>query len=121
MKLKKELARRIVADFHGAEAATRAAEDWARQFQRDETPEQIEQVAVKYTDVAAPAKAGAVKLDKLLSQAGLAGSVSDGLRKIKAKSVRVDGEVKLEPILHINLPTELTIRVGRLLKKVVIS
>ena len=30
MALKKELARRIVADFHSAEAATKAGEDWAK-------------------------------------------------------------------------------------------
>src|SRR6266702_4846044 len=35
MALKKELARSMVADFHSAEAATKAAEDWAKQFQKD--------------------------------------------------------------------------------------
>ncbi len=119
MKLKKELAQRIVADFHGAEAASRAADDWARQFQRDEVPEEIEQIAVKFADVAAPA--GNVKLDKLLARSGLADSVSDAARKIRAKAVRVEGEVKTDPILRVTLPAELTIRVGRLLKRVAIS
>src|SRR5450432_4451004 len=32
MTLKKELARSIVADFHSAEAAAKAGEDWAKQF-----------------------------------------------------------------------------------------
>ncbi len=35
MALKKELARSIVADFHSAEAAAKAAEDWAKQFQKN--------------------------------------------------------------------------------------
>ena len=35
MTLKKELARTIVADFHSADAATQAADDWAKQFQKD--------------------------------------------------------------------------------------
>src|SRR6202789_3034699 len=43
MQAKKELARRIVEDFHGAEAAGVAAEDWAklreRELQRDKLPE----------------------------------------------------------------------------------
>src|SRR3982074_119835 len=39
MEAKKELARRIVGDFHSAEAAGKAGEDWAKQFQREETPE----------------------------------------------------------------------------------
>src|SRR5216684_559720 len=42
MEAKKGLARRIVTDFHSAEAATKAAEDWAKQFQKDEVPEQLE-------------------------------------------------------------------------------
>jgi len=36
MALKKELARGIVADFHSAEAAAKAGEDWARDFQQGE-------------------------------------------------------------------------------------
>ena len=42
MQAKKDLARRIVADFHSADAATKAAEDWAKQFQKDEVPEDAE-------------------------------------------------------------------------------
>jgi tyrosyl-tRNA synthetase len=47
MQAKKELARRIVADFHTAEVAAKAAEDWAKQFQKDEVPEEIEKVEVR--------------------------------------------------------------------------
>ncbi|MGA9735725.1 MAG: tyrosine--tRNA ligase, partial [Candidatus Sulfotelmatobacter sp.] len=36
MQAKKELARRIVADFHSAEAAAKAGEDWGRDFQQGE-------------------------------------------------------------------------------------
>ena len=120
MQYKKELAQRIVGDFHGADAAKQAAEDWARQFQKDEVPENIETVHVAFIDIAAPHN-GNIRLDKLLAKAGLAESVSDGARKIKAKSVRVDGEVKSEPVLEVKLPAELTVRVGRLMKKVAIS
>src|SRR5215472_1188846 len=52
MALKKGLARRIVADFHGAEAGAKAGEDWARQFQKDEVPDQLEEVSVPFTEVA---------------------------------------------------------------------
>jgi tyrosyl-tRNA synthetase len=47
MQAKKELARRIVADFHTSEAATKAGEDWAKQFQKDEVPEEAERVTVR--------------------------------------------------------------------------
>src|SRR5580692_7610708 len=46
MQAKKELARRIVEDFHGAEAAGKAGEDWGKQFQRDEVPEDVEQIEI---------------------------------------------------------------------------
>ena len=122
MKLKKDLARKIVSDFHSAQAAQQAEEDWAKQFQRDEVPEDVERVEVNYADVAAGGNhADAVKLDKLLARTGLASSVSDGLRKIKQNAVRVDNEVRAEQILKVKVPAEITVRVGRLLKKISIQ
>ena len=121
MEVKKALAARIVTDFHGAAAARQAAEDWARQFQKDETPERLEQVTVRFQDVAA--KSGseqAVRLDKVLARAGLAESATDAMRKIKARAVKIDGELKCEPVLPVRLPAEFVARVGRLMKKVVI-
>src|SRR6184192_4381894 len=67
MQAKKDLARRIVADFHSADAATRAAEDWARDFQRDEVPASVEEAAIPAAAVLAEAGASngsrAVRLD----------------------------------------------------------
>src|SRR5438874_2192767 len=51
MDAKKDLARRIVADFHSSEAAAKAAGDWAKQFQKDEVPTSVEQVPVKFGDI----------------------------------------------------------------------
>ncbi|MGA8273687.1 MAG: tyrosine--tRNA ligase [Candidatus Sulfotelmatobacter sp.] len=51
MQAKKELARRIVADFHGAEAARKAGEDWARDFQEGE--EVAEKVRVRVESIEA--------------------------------------------------------------------
>jgi tyrosyl-tRNA synthetase len=122
MQLKKELAQRIVADFHSADAATEAARNWAKQFQKDETPEDIETVAVSYAEVAVKAAGGqAIRLDKLLARCGLAESASDGLRKVKQHAVRIDGEVKHEPILPIQVPVEFTLRVGRMMRNIAIS
>jgi len=44
MKLKQDLAHRIVADFHGRGTAARAAENWSKQFQRGEVPQDVERV-----------------------------------------------------------------------------
>ena len=37
---------------------------------------------------------GLMRLDKLLARVGLADSVSDAVRKLKQKAVKVNGEVK---------------------------
>jgi tyrosyl-tRNA synthetase len=122
MKIKQGLATKIIADFHGEAAARKAQEDWSKQFQQGGVPEDVETVAVKYDEVAAKAGDGkAVKLDKLLARCGLADSATDGQRKLKQNAVRVNGDVRTEPVLPVKLPAELTLRVGRLLKRVTIS
>jgi len=119
MQYKKELARRIVADAHGEAAANKATENWSTQFQKREAPNEIETVNVNYADVAAGNDA--IKLDRLLARCGLADSVSDGLRKVKQKSVRIDGEVVAQPILQLKVPAEFTLRVGRSIRRVSIA
>jgi tyrosyl-tRNA synthetase len=122
MQLKKDLAERIVSDFHSPQAARQAADDWAKQFQKREVPDEIETLAVPFQEVASKFADGtAIKLDKLLARSGLAESASDGQRKIKAGSVRIDGEVQQEPILRLKIPAEFVIRVGRVLKRVTVS
>src|SRR6476660_9121674 len=95
MEAKKALAARIVTDFHSTEAAAKAAEDWAKQFQKDAVPEDVEIVNVKAADIESTT-AGRIKLDKLLALTGLADSVSDAGRKLKQNAVKVDGEVVTE-------------------------
>jgi tyrosyl-tRNA synthetase len=122
MNLKKELARRIVSDFHSAEAAAQAGMDWAKQFQKDEAPENVEEVVVAFADVSAGDNhPGAIRLDKLLARCGLTESVSDASRKIKQKAVRVDGETVTEPVFPVKLPASLLLRVGRSMKRAVVS
>jgi tyrosyl-tRNA synthetase len=52
MEAKKNLARRIVADFHSPEAAAKAAEDWAKQFQKNEVPEEVERIEIRVGSIA---------------------------------------------------------------------
>ncbi len=122
MKMKQGLATRIVADFHGEASAQKAQEDWSKQFQKGEVPEDVETVSVKYDEIAAKAGDGkAIKLDKLLTRCGLADSATDGQRKLRQNAVRVNGDVRTDPVLSVTLPAELTLRVGRMLKRVTIS
>jgi tyrosyl-tRNA synthetase len=132
MQAKKELARRIVADFHSAEAAAKAEEDWAKQFQKDEVPEDVNNVTVKFadilnipvTDVALDYRDGAVflsgqnykgiRLDKLLVYCGLAQSASDASRKIKEGAVIVGNHVNRAPyFLLAQIPQTVPIRLGK--------
>src|SRR5258706_9160303 len=88
MKVKQELAKRIVADFHSADVADLAATDWSKQFQRDEVPAELETVKLNLSDVLSMSDTTSIKLDKLLPKSGLAEPVSDGMRKIKQNAVR---------------------------------
>ena len=140
MQAKKDLARRIVADFHGAEAAAKAAEDWAKQFQKNEVPEDVEEVSIKFEDIltvpisdvgwSVGEEAGSiiigksypgVRLDRLLVKCSLAESGSDASRKIKQGAVKVnDGVEQNIYILVTELPIRLSLRVGKRVKIAVI-
>lgn len=132
MALKKDLARSIVADFHSPDAAARAAEDWSKQFQKDEVPEETEEIRVSLADVqwvptdssfSSPITAGQVtiKLDRLLIKCGLADSATDAGRKLKQGSVRVGDHVYENPRIGITLSGEpLKLRVGRRMKLAII-
>src|SRR5882762_1702188 len=129
MALKKDLARQIVSDFHSAQAGTRAGEDWARQFQKNETPEELESVTVPVAEVEAAGAATEIlsqperrlRLDKILARIGLADSVSDAVRKIKQKAVKIDGEVKTDAVIFWDVGNVMTVRVGRKIKRVVFA
>jgi tyrosyl-tRNA synthetase len=140
MQAKKELARRIVGDFHSAEAATKAGEDWARQFQKSEVPEEVEEVAVKLADIewaiseGIPVDSGMtvagirhthIKLDRLLVKCGLAESTTDASRKIKSGAVRVGNDVAQLPRIAFKFPVggsmKLPLRVGKLVRIAVIE
>jgi tyrosyl-tRNA synthetase len=133
MEAKKNLAQRIVADFHSADAAAKATDDWAKQFQKDETPTSVEQVSVKFAEIewstsenpAASVSGGGqlgIKLDRLLVKCGLADSATDATRKLKEGAVRVRDSVEHSPRIYVaELPATLALRVGKRLKVAVIN
>src|SRR5882762_5020435 len=145
MQAKKELARRIVTDFHSVDMATKAGEDWAKQFQKAQIPDVLEQITVPISkimigfgesvgthhappDVHVLAEdrlrpvAMLVRVDKLLLEAKLAESASDGSRKVKQRAVEIDGEIVEKPKLAVPSPARpLVIRAGRSMKMVMIA
>ena len=80
LELKKALARKIVEDFHGPEAATAAQRDFESRFQR----KGIADVPVQSLKPSAPAK-----LPNFLAVQGLVESKSEAARKIKEGAVSI--------------------------------
>ena len=114
MEAKKQLARSIVGDFYPADAVREADEAWARQFQRDEAPENVEEVPVSAAELGWTVQNSHVRLDKLLVKLGLADSATDANRKLKQGAVRIEGEPFSAPHLPAaTMPTRVLLRVGR--------
>jgi tyrosyl-tRNA synthetase len=129
-----------VKDFHGDQAAQQAAESWARQFQKDEVPDDIKVVKIAGSDVYA--KDGEVvpnppyyplyepdeiatsswiplfRLDKIITSASLSSSNSEAVRKLKERAVRIDGNVVGVNLIATFPPRHFTLSVGRKLTKI---
>ena len=141
MQAKKELARRIVGDFHSPDAATKAGEDWTklrhRELVAEDLPEGLEEVRVSYDKIRLPDTPAPgsdsylwIRLDRLLVMCGLADSTTDAGRKLKASSVELlqpnglRGDVWKSPHLAIvfyGMPTRLVVRIGKKIKSVIIE
>ena len=114
MESKIALGKMIVAGFHPSGEAERAAAVFDRVVRRRETPARIESVALPEEVV----KDGAVRVDKLLARIGLAESVSDGARKIKAGAVEING-VKWTALAWPDDATELLVQAGKNWRRVI--
>jgi tyrosyl-tRNA synthetase len=124
MEAKKRLARTIVAGFHSAEAAQKADEDWARQFQQrdlsgitDEVAVDLKQVAVADPSleqaIANPSLPLRIHTAKLLVALGLKSSRSEAERQVHA-GVNIEGISSTSPYIDLpQRPARLTIRVGK--------
>jgi tyrosyl-tRNA synthetase len=84
MASKMALSRRIVTDFHGAEAAGAAETEWRHVHQERQAPSELRVVRVA---------AGVVKPHALLVQAALAKSNGEAVRLLRQRAVRRDGVV----------------------------
>jgi tyrosyl-tRNA synthetase len=126
MQSKKALARRIVEDFHGTQAANQAQENWARQFQKDEVPEGLEAQEIPLRAIISDSdnrRAGnklLIRLDKLMVHAGLADSATDAQRKRKQKAVRINDQIREEHSLTLE-SADFIIKVGRKIKRIKLS
>ena len=114
MQAKAELARLIVTDFHSSADAARAEEEFNRVVRRKEIPLDIQTVPMPE----GVRTAAGIRVDKLLAKSGLAESVSDAVRKIKAGAVEINGQ-RVHDLLLADAPAELIVQAGKNWRKVV--
>jgi tyrosyl-tRNA synthetase len=103
--VKMHLARDIVQQFHGEEAAREAEVEFVRVFQRGQLPSEIP----TYT----PPEWAPIGIIDLLRDAGLTKSASEARRLVAQGGVRIDGD-RVEDIEFVVQPQEdMIIRVGK--------
>lgn len=113
--MKRQLARIIVATYHGEDAARAAEAHFDRLFRAHELPEEIELVEI---DAADPAirfspESGAW-LPGLLVAAGLASSNGEAIRLIEQGAIAVDGERVSDRNARVHVPADgLVLRRGK--------
>ncbi len=121
MDAKKDLARRIVTDFHSAAEAERGAERFRREVQERQVPDDIETVAddkAKSVLIRDPEGKLALRVDRFLARYGLADSVSDATRKIKAGAVEISYQQHKDLVFRLPEPSgKILIQVGRKWKR----
>jgi tyrosyl-tRNA synthetase len=83
--VKVDLAKRIITDFHSAEAAAGAEAEFDRVFVRKELPAEMRREEVRGAE--------AVLLRRVLVDFGAASSMSDATRKLAQSGVKVNGAV----------------------------
>lgn len=86
MASKMALARGLVADFHGAEAARSAEDEWRRIHQEKRAPQDMPLVSV-------PVGGLPCRAHEFLARHGLAPSKSEAMRLLRARAVKRDGVV----------------------------
>jgi tyrosyl-tRNA synthetase len=107
MDLKMKLAQEVIADFHGEDAARKAAENFQRVFRDRQAPEESPIVKLP--------KGPARKLTALLVDLKLVPSKAEAERLIKQKAVEIDGVTIEDPRKDVDLSksSEFLLRAGK--------
>ena len=133
MDAKMRLATEVISDFHGADAAKKAADNFQRVFRDRQAPEQIQEIRVKKLgdrfigisqqragnlEQSGPheiSPLGKDRWSKFLALAGLAPSTTEAERLIKQNAVEVGGQVLADPAARIdfNEKAEYVARIGK--------
>jgi tyrosyl-tRNA synthetase len=116
MEVKMELGRRIVADFHSSADAELAHEAFNREVRQGQEPADTETVDLPEQAVSEKG----IRLDKLLALLGLAPSVTEAARRIKAGAVEINGSVHKDLLLN-GASGVIVVRAGKQWKRVTVT
>lgn len=92
------LAKSLVRDYHGNDAAERASQEFDRVFKEGGLPDEIPEVRIPkdaLTD-------GSILLPNAMAKAGLCSTSSDGRRLIQGGGVKLDGEKVEDPKMSLS-------------------
>ncbi len=106
MEVKKQLGREIVSRYHGVAAAQAAEDNFVRRFRDNQTPDEMPELIL-------PAQEGVILLGRLLAEAGLVQSNSEGRRAIKQGGVKVNGEKISDDALELPRAGEYILQFGK--------
>jgi len=99
MAVKKQLARRVITDFHDESAAEAAETEFERVFSSRKLPSEIPEKTVR-------CEGDGILLSKLLVETGLAPSNSQARRLITQNAVRLEGKVISDPKMVVPTGTD---------------
>jgi len=131
MDVKMDLARRIVADFHGSDAGAQAAANFQRVFRERQAPQEMKEIVLKRlpmgisvrsrsgstmsSHMAAGLSVGPEKWSKVLAYLGEASSASEVDRLIKQGGFEVNGQMVRDPTARfdVSAPGSYELRLGK--------
>lgn len=107
--VKMRLAREIVTQYHGQDAAKAAEEEFKRMFQQKDLPDEIPDFILSENML----ENGEIWLPKLIVLAKMASGTSEARRLIQQGGVKVDGEKIEDPNYNLKPASNMIIQVGK--------
>jgi tyrosyl-tRNA synthetase len=106
MDTKAELAVQIITDYHGAEAAQAARDEFNRVFRKGDIPEDIETKKISISS-------GPMRLTKLMASVNLAPSNTEAQRLIESGAVHINDQRISDVKTELSKPGEYLFKVGK--------
>ena len=103
--VKQKLARELTARFHSQEAAQQAEQNFENVFAKHDLPDDLKELVLKGAEE--------IWLPKLLVEAELVQSTSDGRRMIKQSAVSIDGEKITDVNYEVKPEGAIIVKVGK--------